>query len=94
MEYMAGGDLLSKVQNIGMSGTEESFCFFKQLLNGIAYIHSTGVAHRDLKPENILLDYTHRFIKITDFGVSTVFRTQFEKSPHLLTGVCGSGTLV
>jgi protein-serine/threonine kinase len=26
-------------------------CFFAQLMNGVSYIHSLGVAHRDLKPE-------------------------------------------
>ncbi len=47
-----------------------------------------------MKPENILLDYKHRYLKITDFGVSTVFRTQWEKSAHLVHGVCGSGPYI
>ena len=28
----------------------------KQLLQGIKYLHKTGVIHRDLKPENILVE--------------------------------------
>ena len=31
-------------------------CCFKQMLTGIAYLHSQGVAHRDIKPENILFN--------------------------------------
>ena len=47
--------------------------FFKQLLSGVEYLHSRGVAHRDLKPENLLLD-EHDNIKISDFGMATMFR--------------------
>lgn len=71
-----------------MSRTEID-CNFKQLINGIAYLHSMGVAHRDIKPENLLLDGQGR-LKITDFGVSDVFRMCWEKTPHLSKGLCGS----
>jgi serine/threonine protein kinase len=37
------------------------------------YLHCCGVAHRDLKPENLLLD-EHDNLKISDFGMATVFR--------------------
>ena len=28
----------------------------KQILAGIAYMHSLNIVHRDLKPENIMFD--------------------------------------
>jgi serine/threonine-protein kinase Chk1 len=37
------------------------------------YLHCRGVAHRDLKPENLLLD-EHDSLKISDFGMATLFR--------------------
>ena len=64
-------------------------CCFKQLLKGISYLHSMGVAHRDLKPENILFDGAGH-LKISDFGASDVFMTVFDSIPHLSRGVCGS----
>ncbi|KAH6598350.1 hypothetical protein BASA61_002887 [Batrachochytrium salamandrivorans] len=90
MEYCSGGDLFNKTMQIGFSGNEEIYCLFRQLLGGVGYMHSIGVAHRDLKPENLLLDETGKTLKVTDFGTSAVFRTQWEKEPHKLHGICGS----
>lgn len=47
--------------------------FFNQLMDGVNYLHSKGVAHRDLKPENLLLDELDH-LKISDFGMATMFR--------------------
>ncbi|EST09075.1 Protein kinase domain protein [Kalmanozyma brasiliensis GHG001] len=88
MEYCPGGDLYAAIKRGGMSQAEVE-CSFKQILNGIFYLHSMGVAHRDIKPENLLLD-GHGHIKITDFGVSDVFRMCWEKTTHYSKGLCGS----
>ncbi|KAJ3162148.1 serine/threonine-protein kinase HAL4/sat4 [Geranomyces michiganensis] len=90
MEYMPGGDLYSLIASGELTDPDEKFCLFKQLVRGVAYLHSVGVAHRDIKPENLLLDAEKGIVKITDFGVSEVFRTCFEKSPRKASGVCGS----
>ncbi|KAF9134722.1 serine/threonine-protein kinase HAL4/sat4 [Mortierella sp. 14UC] len=88
MEYCSGGDLYNAIKQGHMSRIEIDCCF-KQLMNGVAYLHSMGVAHRDIKPENLLLDSKGR-LKIADFGVSDVFRMCWEKTPHLSKGLCGS----
>ncbi|KAA1138216.1 serine/threonine-protein kinase HAL4/sat4 [Puccinia graminis f. sp. tritici] len=88
MEYCPGGDLYAAIKRGSMKQPEIN-SYFKQILNGIAYLHQMGVAHRDIKPENLLLDGKGR-IKITDFGVSDVFRMCWEKTTHLSKGLCGS----
>lgn len=53
--------------------TDDARRYFTQLMDGVNYLHSKGVAHRDLKPENLLLD-EHDELKISDFGMATMFR--------------------
>jgi serine/threonine protein kinase len=42
------------------------------ILSGLAYLHSKGIAHRDLKPENFLLDNDFKDALLADFGFSCV----------------------
>ena len=62
--------------------------FFKQLINGVEYLHRKGVTHRDIKPENLLLMEDQKTLKISDFGLSTVFRHGGQE--RLLERRCGS----
>ncbi|KNE54181.1 HAL protein kinase [Allomyces macrogynus ATCC 38327] len=88
MEFCAGGDLYSVIKT-GKMTMEEINCCFKQLIYGLNYLHVNGVCHKDLKPENLLLS-ADGHLKITDFGVSEVFKMCWEAEPHLSKGVCGS----
>lgn len=44
--------------------------YSKQVINGLAYIHSNKIIHGDLKPDNILFSQNMKYIKISDFGLS------------------------
>ncbi|KAJ3220319.1 serine/threonine-protein kinase HAL4/sat4, partial [Chytriomyces hyalinus] len=94
MEYAEGGSLFPKICGGLLTDTDVINCFLKQLIRGVAYLHSMGVAHRDLKPENLLLDKSNRILKITDFGVSDVFRAPFQSLARKAAGECGSGPYI
>ena len=84
MEYCKTGELFDYIVEHQYLSEEESSIFFYQLINGIEYIHSKGIAHRDLKPENLLLT-ENNILKIIDFGLSH----EFDKINFLSTK-CGS----
>jgi len=72
MEFVQGGELFDFVKNKGAVDERRAAKFFKQLLEGVAYLHAKGITHRDLKPENILLNHKDNpsILKVTDFGLS------------------------
>ena len=84
MEYCKYGELFDYIVKYKRLSENESSNFFYQLINGVEYIHSQGIAHRDLKPENLLLT-ENKILKIIDFGLSH----EFEEEEFLKTK-CGS----
>ncbi|KAJ2485793.1 serine/threonine protein kinase, partial [Coemansia sp. RSA 2050] len=82
-------DLFSLVQEQALSnggaGMAEADVsgYFKQLVEGISYLHSVGIAHRDLKLDNVCVT-EHGVLKIVDFGCATLFRRRLRQ--HVPTG--------
>ncbi|KAI8331037.1 kinase-like domain-containing protein [Chlamydoabsidia padenii] len=89
MEYCAGGDLFSLLEERPTMSIMEQSCLFKQLLLGLQHLHTMGIAHRDIKPENLVLTLGGT-LKIADFGVADVVQTCFEKEAHPCHEWCGS----
>ncbi|KAL5483379.1 CHK1 [Sanghuangporus weigelae] len=89
LELASGGDLFDKIApEVGVDEDVAQY-YFNQLVAGLHYIHEQGVCHRDLKPENLLLDVAGR-LKISDFGLCSVFRHKESGRLRLLTERCGS----
>ncbi|OTB08240.1 hypothetical protein M426DRAFT_317360 [Hypoxylon sp. CI-4A] len=87
MEY-APFDLFAIVMTGKMSKPEITCCFL-QILSGVTYLHSSGLAHRDLKLDNVVVSQ-HGIMKIIDFGSAHVFRYPFESEVVMASGVVGS----
>jgi len=87
LEYCSGGELFDRIEPD--SGMPEAVAqrYFKSLISGVEYLHKKGVVHRDLKPENLLLDDVD-CLKISDFGMATIFRLQGNE--RLLSTRCGT----
>ncbi|GAA5834747.1 hypothetical protein JCM11251_003652 [Rhodosporidiobolus azoricus] len=86
MQY-AEFDLFSIVMS-GRMTRPEIYCVFKQIVDGVDYLHSMGLAHRDLKLDNCVMMHDNT-VKIIDFGTAVVFRYPDQK-PVKATGVVGS----
>ena len=69
MELCPGGDLLNYVRKRRKLKEDAAKVIFRQIMQGISYLHANGIVHRDIKLDNILLD-GHGNVKIGDFGVS------------------------
>ncbi|KAK5690100.1 ATP binding [Elasticomyces elasticus] len=69
LEYVAGGSVASMLVNYGSLPEGLIANFVRQILCGLAYLHSEEIIHRDIKGANILVD-NKGTVKISDFGIS------------------------
>ncbi|CAF0943982.1 unnamed protein product [Adineta steineri] len=70
--------------------------FSYQMLRGLGYLHTQGVAHRDVKPANMIVDYEAGILKICDLGSAKKLNkneksvsyvcTRYYRAPELLLG--------
>lgn len=86
MEY-APYDLFSVVMS-GKMCRAEIYCVFRQIIDGVDYLHNMGLAHRDLKLDNCVMN-SENIVKLIDFGTATVFHSP-GKSKVVATGIVGS----
>ncbi|RCK55092.1 Serine/threonine-protein kinase HRK1 [Candida viswanathii] len=93
MEY-APIDFFAVVMSGEMSRTEINCCL-KQIIEGVSYLHTLGLAHRDLKLDNCVIT-KEGILKIIDFGSAVIFKYPYEQVGsskdviHLCHGIVGS----
>ncbi|KAL2756199.1 hypothetical protein ACRALDRAFT_2103939 [Sodiomyces alcalophilus JCM 7366] len=81
MEFCDGGSLANLLEHGRIEDEQVVMVYTLQLLEGLAYLHESGIAHRDIKPENILLDH-HGIVKYVDFGAAKVIARQGKTLVH------------
>ncbi|KAF8797945.1 Pkinase-domain-containing protein [Phlegmacium glaucopus] len=86
MEF-APYDLFSVVMS-GKMCRPEIYCVFRQICDGVEYLHEIGLAHRDLKLDNCVMS-SENVVKLIDFGTATVFHYP-GKAHTPATGIVGS----
>ncbi|CAL8286275.1 unnamed protein product [Lota lota] len=73
MEYCEKSTLRDTIDQGLHEDNSRLWRLFREILDGLAYIHEQGMIHRDLKPVNIFLD-SQDHVKIGDFGLATDHR--------------------
>ena len=92
MEYCSGGSLASLLEHGRIEDETVIQVYALQMLEGLAYLHQSGICHRDIKPESKLFYFTLRtlianittdilldhngVIKYVDFGAAKVIARQ------------------
>eukprot|EP00756_Hemistasia_phaeocysticola_P038262 Hpha_TRINITY_DN16748_c0_g1::TRINITY_DN16748_c0_g1_i1::g.77220::m.77220 len=66
-EYIPGGSLHDLLKQFGPLRDSSLKRYMRDVVEGLLYLHSQGVAHRDLKPRNVLLE-VDGVCKLADFG--------------------------
>jgi len=96
MEYAQHGDFFSFLKNHHHEIDDKLVrTYFRQLIDGLEYLHNNDVAHMDLKLENLLLSNDF-LLKIADFDMAHFKEdaiiisngTKYYRAPEVMKGKC------
>ncbi len=72
MEFVDGHTLTAEITNRKKLPWKDVIEYSMQIAAALKAAHDAGIVHRDLKPSNLMLTQD-RVIKLTDFGVASLF---------------------
>ena len=70
MEFIPGETLQQRLDRTGPLEALDIVRLGRQIAEGLAAAHATGLIHRDIKPGNVLIEGGHERVRITDFGLA------------------------
>lgn len=89
LELAEGGELFNYIVKHQKLSEGECRKLFRQLFQGIKYLHDRNIVHRDIKPENILLVDDDLHVKLADFGLAKIIGEE-----SFTTTLCGTPSYV
>ncbi|KAL4891377.1 cytochrome P450 [Aspergillus ambiguus] len=72
LELAPEGELFNLIVSKQKFSENETRHIFRQLFEGLKYLHDRGIVHRDIKPENILVADKKLTVKLGDFGLAKI----------------------
>jgi WD40 repeat protein len=84
MEYVAGTDLASLLEQRGPLAVAVACDYVRQAALGLQHAHERGLVHRDIKPANLLLN-DKGVIKVMDLGLARLRPDPAGKPSRVLT---------
>jgi len=69
LEYAEGGVVMAGQLETEPLPEDKARQYFRDVVNGLEYLHDHNIIHRDIKPENLLLSIDG-VVKISDFSIS------------------------
>ncbi|KAG7050610.1 CAMK/RAD53 protein kinase [Colletotrichum scovillei] len=89
LELAPEGELFNFIVMRQKVSEDETRKLFKQLFQGIKYLHDRNIVHRDIKPENILMVDKELNVKLADFGLAKIIGEE-----SFTTTLCGTPSYV
>ncbi len=86
MEFIPGETLQQRIDRTGPLELSEIVRFGRQIAEGLAAAHETGLIHRDIKPHNVLIEARGDRVKLTDFGLARAADDASLTQSHILAG--------
>ncbi|KAL4737081.1 kinase-like domain-containing protein [Aspergillus similis] len=89
LELAPEGELFNMIISKQKFTEKETRHIFRQLFEGLKYLHDRGIVHRDIKPENILVADNKLTVKLGDFGLAKIIGED-----SFTTTLCGTPSYV